>query len=216
LARNTVLCARYMQKMMEHDHYVKKTADHYTKQWDVDLDFKGFVKDNPEAAKVMPSRQLPWQDLFDRIRARAQVQPVKVYDAACGFGDIMNYLTAAPNPAHLSYLGVDLHGSLHTIDCPANATVRQGDITVPVGGACPFDVIVCRSAIHHTPSPSDTYRTLVSQLAPGGTIAITAYAKKAPMREAVDDELRRRIVPLDNDAAFAVANQITRLGRDLQ
>ena len=36
------------------------------------------------------------------------------------------------------------------------------------------------------------------------------------MREAVDDALRHQIVPMENDAAFAVANQMTRLGRDLQ
>ena len=201
---------------MSHEDYVKKTADHYTKQWGSELDFKSFVKSNPEAAKAMPSRQLPWQELFDRIRLAAVDKPTRVYDAACGFGDIMNSLTAGQNPTGLNYLGVDLHGSLDTIKRPSNATIRQGDITRPVNGAGLFDFIVCRAAIHHTPNPPETYRTLVSQLAPGGTLAITVYAKKAPMREAVDDELRRRIIPMDNDTAFAVSNQITTLGRDLQ
>jgi len=36
------------------------------------------------------------------------------------------------------------------------------------------------------------------------------------MREAIDDELRSRIVPMDSETAFAVCNQITSLGRDLQ
>jgi SAM-dependent methyltransferase len=201
---------------MRHQEYVEKTANHYTKQWGPELDFKNFVKTNPEAVKVLPARQLPWSELFARIRAQASARPVHVYDAACGFGDIMTSLTAEPNPTGLTYLGVDLHDALNTIARPSNAVMVQGDITSPVDGCGPFDFILCRAAIHHTPDPPATYRTLVSQLAPGGTIAITAYAKKAPMREAVDDALRSQIVPMDNDMAFATANQITRLGRDLQ
>lgn len=201
---------------MRHNEYVEKTANHCTKQWGSDLDFKTFVQGNPESAKAMPARRLPWQDLFHRIRAEAASRPVTVYDAGCGFGDVMNSLTVEPNPAGLNYLGVDLHGALETIMRPPNAALRRGDITRPIDGAGPFDFIICRAAIHHTPDPLATYRTLVSQLAPSGTLAITAYAKKAPMREAIDDELRRRIVPMDSETAFAVCNQISRLGRDLQ
>jgi SAM-dependent methyltransferase len=164
----------------------------------------------------MPAYRLPWQDLFDRIRAEAISRPVTVYDAACGFGDVMNHLTVEPNPTGLDYLGVDLHGALDTIKRPPNVVLRQGDITRPIDGAGPFDFIICRAAIHHTPDPYATYRTLVSQLAPSGTLAITVYAKKAPMREAIDDELRRRIVPMDSETAFEICNQITSLGRDLQ
>ncbi len=200
---------------MRHDDYTKKTADHYTKQWGAELDFKSFVKANPDAAMVMPARQLPWQELFDRIRTDAASRSIRVYDAACGFGDIMNALTAEPNPDRLEYVGIDLHSALDTITRPSNVTMRQGDITAPISAGL-FDYVVCRAAIHHTPNPPTTFRTLVSQLAPGGTIAMTAYAKKAPMREAVDDALRQQIVPLSNDDAFAIANQITRLGRNLQ
>jgi hypothetical protein len=33
-----------------------KTAEHYSKQWGSELDFKSFIQANPEAAKVMPAR----------------------------------------------------------------------------------------------------------------------------------------------------------------
>jgi SAM-dependent methyltransferase len=202
--------------MRSHEQYVKQTAAHYTKRWGADLDFQNFVKSNPEGAKAMPSRQLFWEDLFARIRSDASSRRVKVYDAACGFGDIMNKLTASPNPEGLVYFGMDLHGSLEDIERPQNAALIQGDITKPAGSSGLFDYILCRAAIHRTPDPAATYRIFANQLAPGGAIAITAYAKKAPMREAVDDALRHRIVPMESDAAFAVANQLTRLGRDLQ
>ena len=201
---------------MTNEEYVEKTEKHYTKQWGSDLDFKSFVQANPNAANVMPARQLPWQDLFDRIREEANSRSIKVFDAGCGFGDAMTSLTAEPNPPGLSYFGIDLHGALETIQQPPNVILRCGDFTRRLEWAGPFDFIICRAAIHHTPNPNATYRTLVSQLVPGGTLAITAYAKKAPMREATDDELRRRIVPMDNETAFVISNQMTRLGRDLQ
>lgn len=191
-----------------------KTAAHYTKQWGGELDFKTFIQQNPEAAKVMPARQLPWGELFDRIRAESAERDVSVYDAACGFGDILRHLTADPIPSGLRYVGADIHSALSDIERPPCAELIQHDITNTTGGT--FDFIVCRAAIHHTPAPEQTLKTLVSQLAPGGTIAITAYAKKAPMREAIDDALRAKIIPMPNDEAFATSNQLTALGRDLQ
>jgi SAM-dependent methyltransferase len=193
-----------------------KTADHYTKQWDSELDFGAFVKSNPEAAKAMPSRALPWADLFELIRQHAAAKEVSVYDAACGFGDILNQLKVEPVPSGLRYLGADIHGSLDRIEKPAFATILPHDITSPLPGGRKFDFIICRAAIHHTPDPEQTFRTLREQLAPGGTIAITTYAKKAPMREAVDDALRAQVIPMSNEDAFSTAGQLTALGRDLQ
>lgn len=195
---------------------IRRTSEHYSKQWGSELDFKAFVKANPEAARVMPGRQLPWQDLFDRLRDEATRRPVRVYDAGCGFGDVLNAITAEPNPPALAYLGADIHGALDTLPRPANARLLQWDITQPLPEGGPFDAILCRAVIHHTPDPPATYRTLAAQLAPGGTLAITAYARKAPMREASDDALRALVVPMGNEEAFAAAHQFTRLGRELQ
>ncbi|MEI8394541.1 MAG: class I SAM-dependent methyltransferase [Rhodospirillaceae bacterium] len=194
----------------------QKTARHYSKQWGGELDFKSFVKANPDAAKAMPSRQLPWGELFERIRLEAAKRIVTVYDAACGFGDVLQQLTAEPNPRGLKYLGCDIHDALGTIERPENAEFMQWDITGILPGQRTFDFIICRAAIHHTPDPEATFRVLASQLAPGGTIAITAYAKKSLIRESVDETLRNHIVPMTTDDAFTIANQFTKLGRDLQ
>jgi SAM-dependent methyltransferase len=199
---------------MDHDEYVRKTSSHYSLQWGAEIDFAGFVAASPEAAKAMPARQLPWSAIIERIRDRAARQPVRVYDAGCGFGDILTGLFSAPIPSGLAYLGIDLHDALDTIPARPGATLRRGDITVPTGES--FDFVLCRATIHHTPDPAATFRTLVSQLAPNGTIAISGYAKKAPMREAIDDALRQRITPLPAGEAFDVCGQFTKLGRDLQ
>lgn len=200
----------------ERDSSIQQTADHYSKQWGKDLNYQGFVEANPDAALVMPGRQLGWADYFDEIRSRASGGPISVLDAACGFGDVTRRLYEAPTPAHLTYVGADIHGSLDTIDAPPEAQFVQWDISNPLPGGQKFDYVICRAALHHTPDPAKTYASLVSQLKPGGKIAISVYAKKAPMREALDDAFRAAIVPMGNDDAFAVANQFTRLGADLQ
>jgi SAM-dependent methyltransferase len=194
----------------------QKTAEHYSKQWGSDLNFKGFIEANAEAAKVMPARQLPWGELVEKIRAKAQDDIVTVYDAACGYGDILTQLTVDPLPVGLRYVGADIHEALDSIARPPGAKLIQWDITRPLPESQKFDYILCRAAIHHTPDPVATFKTLVEQLRPGGTIAISAYAKKSPMREAVDDALRNLIIPMSNDAAFSTAHQLTALGRDLQ
>jgi SAM-dependent methyltransferase len=195
---------------------MSRTADHYTKQWGGTADFAGFVEANPDAAKVMPGRQLGWPDLIDRIRDRAATEETSVYDAACGFGDILRRLFADVKPAKLIYVGADIQDGLDRIETPPGATLLQHDITTPLPGDREFDFVLCRAAIHHTPDPPKTFATLAKQLAPKGVIAISAYAKKSPMREAVDDALRAQIVPMDNETAWVTASQFTALGRDLQ
>lgn len=195
---------------------LQKTAEHYSKQWGAELDFGSFVARNPEAAKAMPSRHLPWPALFSRIRTEACHRPVSVYDAACGFGDILRQLTADPAPPHLLYIGADIHNALGNIAIPDGARLVQHDIMAPLPSRQRFDYVICRAALHHTADPSVTLATLASQLAVTGTLAVSVYAKKAPMREAVDDALRARIVPMSNEESFSVARQFSLLGRDLQ
>lgn len=192
------------------------TARHYSKQWGGGLDFASFVAENPKAAEVMPARQLPWAALLEGIIERAGAERTTVFDAACGFGDVLKQLTARGAPSKLTYVGADIHDELGRIETSPEAELIQWDITSPLPNARRFDFIICRAAIHHTPDPPATYRTLASQLAPGGVLAISAYAVKSPMREAVDDRLREMITPMEPDDAFSVASQFTRLGRDLQ
>lgn len=197
-------------------HEKERTASHYTKQWGNELGFADFVASSPEAAIVLPARQLGWPTLIERIRKEAGQRSVEVYDAACGFGDMMAHLFADPAPQHLHYVGADIRDGLCELSTPVNADLLQHDITGPLPGGRLFDFVICRAALHHTPDPATTYAVLASQLKPGGVLAVSVYARKAPMREAVDDRLRERIVEMSNDEAFAAARQFTLLGRDLQ
>lgn len=198
----------------------KATADHYTKQWGAVLGIGDFLKSNAQAAAVTPGKQLGWRDLFEWIRKRAMRQPTLVFDAACGFGGIFADLFASPVPPQLEYVGADIHHSLADIDRSSDLRKRarfvRWDISRPLPTLARFDYVICRAAIHHTVAPATTFASLASVLAPGGTLAISAYAKKAPMREAIDDVFRDRIKAMPPEQALAVCNQFTVLGKALQ
>jgi SAM-dependent methyltransferase len=197
------------------------TSDHYSLQWGPGVDFASFYRTKRSDLSAMTSRQMGWPKLIDRIRERAASESIRLFDAACGYGGLFGDLFEAPAPAGLRYVGADIHGALAAIKRPAGAEPDRAifvrwDVSEPLPTDDRFDVIICRAAIHHTPDPRKTFASLASRLARGGTLAITAYAKKAPMREASDDALRERIVPMPADEALALAGQFTALGKDLQ
>ena len=71
-----------------------------------------------------PGRQMGWPDLFE-ASARAREIPTRIYDAACGFGGIMDELFRDPVPEHLLYVGADIHGALGDIDVPKNVRTTR-------------------------------------------------------------------------------------------
>jgi len=197
------------------------TSDHYSLQWGAEIDFASFYREQRAHLTSMTSRQMGWPALIDRIRQRAGADPVRLYDAACGYGGLFMDLFEAPPPPGLRYVGADIHEALGAIARPPGvgpdrAQFVRWDISNVLPTAMRFDVIICRAAIHHTPDPYRTFQSLAARLAPGGTLAITAYAKKSPMREATDDALRAAVVPLPPREALAIARQFTSLGKDLQ
>lgn len=197
------------------------TAEHYSLQWGSEVDFGSFYRQKRSDLTAMTSRQMGWPALIASIRDRARVEAVSLLDAACGYGGLFGDLFEDPAPSKLTYLGVDIHGALASIARPAGAgpdraLFARWDMSEPLPTNHLFDVVICRAAIHHTPDPRRTFRNLSERLAPGGTMAVTAYAKKPPMREASDDALRDRIVPMSPTDALALVRQFTTLGKDLQ
>jgi SAM-dependent methyltransferase len=195
------------------------TGEHYGFQWSDELGFASFLAETPEARSVMPAAQLGWPALLERISARAAEGTVAVYDAACGFGLVAADLAAGGPPSR--YVGADLQRGLADVAGRIDGFSRWGtfarwDVSRPLPDDERFDVVLCRAAIHHTPDPRATFRALVESLAPGGTIAISAYARKGPAREAVDDALREQIRRLPPAEAFELAEGLAELGRALQ
>jgi SAM-dependent methyltransferase len=197
------------------------TAGHYSKQWGETLGYAAFIRGNRHASQQTMARQLGWPALTEEIRREAERRPISVFDAACGFGGFFSDLFGPPAPAQLTYLGADIHDSLPEIPRPSGVDLgRARFIRWDIGRRVPvqstFDYVVCRQAIHHTSAPRQTFRVLADAVSPGGVLAISAYAKKAPMREAVDDAMRAAVSGMTADDAFEAAREFSILGRDLQ
>lgn len=199
----------------------KATADHYELQWGSEVGFQAFAQNNPKAMQATPGKQMGWPLFFHEVRELAREREVRVYDAACGFGGLLDEFFADPVPEGLVYVGADVHGSLASIRIPPG--VRSGQITLlrwDIGERLPvlepFDVVVCRASIHHTKEPHRTFDNLVSVLKPAGRIAISAYARKGNLREAVDNGVRAAISPLPPKEAMRVGRELALFGRALQ
>ena len=200
-----------------------QTDAHYTLQWGRDVSFFDFLEKNPKAKAVTTGRLMGWPDLFDEILARAKItkEPLFVYDAACGFGGIARELVTAETANTIRYVGADIHHSLDLIAEKVPLLSKSGallkwDISQPLPTDLKFDYIMCRQAIHHTPDPLASFKSLVSRLKPGGRIAISVYRKKSIGREALDDAFRDQVVPMSPEDAFATVRQFTLLGKYLQ
>ncbi len=76
-----------------------------------------------------------------------------------------------------------------------------------------FDFINCDQVIHHTPDPPTTFKNLGKKLKSGGEVCCYVYAKKAVIREYVDDYIRDRIKDMSIDEALEVCDGITKMGK---
>jgi SAM-dependent methyltransferase len=197
------------------------TAAHYSVQWGEDMGFLDYIRQNPQAKKIMASAQLGWDRLFASIKDKATREPVYVYDAACGYGGIPNELVTDATVQHLRYVGADIHDALAVIperlplfrQC---GLLLRHDISRPLPVAERFDFVLCRNALHHTPEPATTFASLAKRLKPDGVLAISVYRKKAICRETLDDTFRTLMMPMPAPAAFANSRQFTLLGQALQ
>lgn len=72
-----------------------------------------------------------------------------------------------------------------------NVHLLQADINQTPFPPRVFDYISCDQVLHHRPEPAQSFEMLVSHLMPGGQIAVYVYKRKGPIREFVDDYVRR-------------------------
>ncbi|MEK7448146.1 MAG: class I SAM-dependent methyltransferase [Planctomycetota bacterium] len=78
-----------------------------------------------------------------------------------------------------------------------------------------FDIVISDGVLHHTP---DTRKALVSitrKVKAGGYVMFYVYRKKGPVREFVDDEIRRRIAHLSNEESWKALEPLTLLAKQL-
>jgi SAM-dependent methyltransferase len=153
----------------------------------------------------------------DRLREHLSRCRV-VFDAGCGLG----YKTAwfAELAPHALVIGMDFseaaRQAAQTYQHLRNAFFIQGDIAATGFTAGSVDFASCDQVIMHTESPERTFAELARILSPGGgELACYFYAKKALPRELLDEHFRTRCSHMQREELWAMAEQLTELGRRL-
>jgi len=141
-----------------------------------------------------------------------------VFDAGCGLG----YKAAwfAELAPHALVIGMDYSDAAcqaaRNYEPLQNLFFIQGDIAATglVGGACDF--VCCDQVIMHTESPERTFAELARIVnRTNGELGCYFYARKALPRELLDDYFRTHCTRLPRAELWAMAEQLTELGRRL-
>jgi SAM-dependent methyltransferase len=121
-----------------------------------------------------------------------------VLDVACGAGHVAEQ--AAPHVRQV--VGIDLTPALLRAGAQRlresglhNVLLQRGDATALPFVDASFDLVVCRSSLHHVPHPETVVAEMARVCRPGGRVVVSDMtAPKAELRDAFD-ELHRHIDP---------------------
>ena len=142
----------------------------------------------------------------------------RVLDAGCGNGRVTALLRQHSDAGSTEIVGIDLvaaNVARRNLAQLPNVKVLEKNLLEDLADLGKFDFIYCQEVLHHTAEPERAFRNVASLLAPGGEIAIYVYARKAPVREFVDDYVRARVAELPYEEVIRVSEQITALGKSL-
>ena len=78
-----------------------------------------------------------------------------------------------------------------------------------------FDYIFSDQVLHHTKNTATSFKYLTKFLAKSGFISIYVYNKKAPVREYVDDYIRKNTVKMSVRECMEFSKDMAYLGRAL-
>jgi ubiquinone/menaquinone biosynthesis C-methylase UbiE len=138
-----------------------------------------------------------------------------VLDVACGAGHAAEQ--AAPHVRQV--VGIDLTPAL--LDAGAqrlrasgidNVLLQQGDATALPFLDASFDVVVCRSSLHHFEDPAVAVAEMARVCRPGGRVVISDMIAPRPEVRDAFDELHRHIDP--SHVRVLVESEIAELVRE--
>ncbi len=78
-----------------------------------------------------------------------------------------------------------------------------------------FDIAISDGVLHHTPDTRKALAAITRKVKIGGQVIFYVYRKKGPVREFVDDEIRKRIAHLSNEEAWKALEPLTLLAKQL-
>jgi arsenite methyltransferase len=142
-----------------------------------------------------------------------------ILDAGCGAG-FSGLLLFGERLRDHAYVGVDISSATDVArqrfaeaGIPADF-VRHDLATVPLKPAS-VDIVFSEGVLHHTDDPQASLVHLARALVPGGLALFYVYAKKSTIREFTDDHIRAQLAPMDDAAAWAALEPLSKLGMAL-
>lgn len=141
-----------------------------------------------------------------------------IFDAGCGLGYKAAWFARLAPQALV--VGMDFSDAARQaaatyVGLP-NLFFVQGDIARTGFADASVDYVSCDQVIMHTEDPVATFAELARiTRRGGGEFACYFYAKKALPRELLDEHFRSKCAELSRDELWAMAEQLTELGRRL-
>jgi len=140
----------------------------------------------------------------------------KILDAGTGIGNSAKFLSSNPkadvfaldasNSVDFAY---EKYGSL------PNVHFLQADLRQLPFRRKFFDYIYSDQVLHHTKNTGTSFKYLTKFLTSSGHISIYVYNKKAPVREYVDDFIRKKTVKMSIEECTEFSKQMAYLGKSL-
>lgn len=185
--------------------------------------FKWAKRDTYSSPEV-EAATLRWErerfgDLSDPAYWRDYGDDPAILDAGCGAG-LTARLLIGDMLHRLRYVGADISAAVDLARAAFRERGLPGDflqadlLALPFADAT-FDFILSEGVLHHTPSTREAIHALAQLLRPGGALAFYVYAKKSPVREFTDDDIRAKLQPMTHEQAWNALMPLTKLGRAL-
>ena len=159
-----------------------------------------------------------WRDVFGWERPddlRALVAGKVLLDAGCGSGASLNQFVDWPAEIAAVDISPAVDACYRRFGSRGHITFAQADLCALPYGDEVFDVVWSNGVLHHTPNVFTSLEALTRHLKRDGLVIFYIYAKKAPIREFVDDHIRRDVATLPPEEAWRRMEAITALGRSL-
>lgn len=140
----------------------------------------------------------------------------KILDAGTGIGNSAKFLSLNPDADVFALdasdsvdFAYEKYGKL------PNVHFLQADLRQLPFSKKFFDYIYSDQVLHHTKNTGTSFKYLTKFLTNSGHISIYVYNKKAPVREYVDDYIRKTTVKMSVEECTEFSKQMAYLGRSL-
>jgi len=138
-----------------------------------------------------------------------------VLDAGCGSGVALRLFAAWPSAIAAADISTAVDACKTLLEGKGPITFIQADLNELPFPDASFDVVWSLGVLHHTPDTFKALRSIVRHARIGGHVTFYVYVTKAPVREFVDDHIRREISDLPPAEAWRRMEALTQLGRSL-